>query len=203
MADGEADVRPGARAGSCYVYPTSLPYQYSAHVYNLHFPPVTVPVPTPVCAGGKMEVSTANVKIEGEVAASFPPTELLPELPLCNTRYVLQSLRNRSHGTNATAAAAQNHNSSSSGAAAAGLTPAQLSYSSGMTLQQRARLHRMPKMPAFAPPVKMAISSSKAARLAAILCASDSEDERVHIPKYRRGEDIGKSASAPLLVFLQ
>lgn len=189
VADNEAEVR--TRGDCSYIYPTSLPYQYPAHAFNLHLPSQTAaPLPAAgvaVPVTGAMEVCSAGVKVEGGGAVTpltIPAAAELPELPLCNTRYVLQSLRNRTH-INTTAA--QN----SGAQASVGLTPAQLSYSAGMTLQQRARLQRMPKMPAFAPTVKAAVNSTKAARLAAILCASDSEDERVHIPKYRRGEDIG------------
>lgn len=192
--DGLSNAAPassGHAMGSStrYIYPTSLPYQYPGNAYNLHFPsglsftksPAST-VPTPLGQPADTRISSLvheNVKLE-DVGESGQ----LSDLPLSNARFALNMLRNNRNNTNTSAG-----NSA--------ITPWMYTNSvacvgGALSVQQRGRLARVPKMPPLAPVGRPELHPSKLARLSAILCASDSEDERVHIPKFRRGEEIGK-----------
>lgn len=183
-----------------YVYPTSLPYQYPGNAYNLHFPAglATSSRAIPSAAVPSTTGAAADTKMSSLVHESARADDasegILSDLPLSNSRFALNLLRNNRSGTNGSAPAA----SSSAGSATAALTPWMFAHStaclgSALNVQQRNRLARVPKMPALAPTGRPSLHAAKAARLSAILCASDSEDERVFIPKYRRGEEIEKA----------
>jgi hypothetical protein len=186
-ADDEEGVEggacPSAQGAAVHVYPTSLPYQYTENAYSLHFPgrqPGAGAGPDPPSAQLPQPVA---VKEEAPGAAGPQTTQPLPELGLSNGRFYFTALKTRTAlpGQVAQAASVQD-----------GALGGVCSYNAPMTIQQRLRLARIPKIPAFAPPGGVAIPPYKAARIASILAASDSEDEKVHIPKYRKGEEFGK-----------
>ena len=195
-----------------YVYPTSLPYQYPGNAYNLHFPAglsthhrLHASAPTISAATGNapgQEMRTASLVHESG-RAEDASEGIISDLPLSNSRFALNLLRNNRTTTSGGAAPAASNNSSVGSAAAAAITPWMYANStaclgSALNVQQRNRLARMPKMPALAPAGRPSLHAAKAARLSAILCASDSEDERVFIPKYRRGEEIEKAVGTKI-----
>lgn len=181
----------GSRGGNTrYLFPTSLPYQYPGNAYNLHFPAglaTSRPAPSVPLPG---QQDTRASSLVHETARVEDGTEglLLSDLPLSNSRFALNLLRNNrsSSSSNATS-------SVSSNALNPWVYANSAAYVNGaLNVQQRSRLARVPKMPALAPSGRPEMHTAKAARLSAILCASDSEDERIYIPKFRKGEEIGK-----------
>lgn len=191
-----------------YVYPTSLPYQYPGNAYNLHFPAGLSIVsthsgvktnPTLSTAGGAagQDTRTTSSLVHESARAEDISEGILSDLPLSNSRFALNLLRNNRNSSSNNTAPSASSSSGSAGATAAAATPWMFANSAAclggaLNVQQRNRLVRMPKMPALAPTGRPALHAAKTARLSAILCASDSEDERVFIPKYRRGEEIEK-----------
>ena len=193
-----------------HIYPTSLAYQYPENAYNLLFPPTTSlpptnkPIPSASAEGGSIASSTAVSSNDAsssnqqlgdsnsamEIDMESPVPQQLPELPLSNARYYFTALRNRNQQPSSSNQQQKTHSNSVSSLDASSMGT--ISYNANMTIQQRVRLSRMPKLPPFAPTLRPIIPAYKAARLAAILAASDSEEERVSIPKYKRGEDVGK-----------
>lgn len=184
-----------------HIYPTSLPYQYPEGAYSLlqactaataapgGLPSPSVGVRGPASINGSVaegqEGSVDGSQYGGAASANGATgtaTAPLPELPLSNARNYFGALRARLHPQNQLG----NHTHDSN--APVGFS----SYNTNMTVQQRQRLSRLPRMPACSPAAQVVIPPYKAARLAAILAASDSEDERPLFPKYRRGEDFGE-----------
>lgn len=193
-----------------HIYPTSLPYQYPEGAYSL----------LQACTAANAALNSAAVGMRGPASTTGSVTEgqegsvdgsqfggpasansasgsgtataPLPELPLSNARNYFGALRARLHPQNQLG-----HNSHDSNAPV-GFN----SYNQSMTVQQRQRCSRLPRMPACSPAAQVVIPPYKAARLAAILAASDSEDERPLFPKFRRGEDFGECAILRLVGIL-
>lgn len=191
----------GSRGGNTrYLFPTSLPYQYPGNAYNLHFPTglSTGKLAPSALLSGQQDARASS--LVHETARVEEGTEgPLSDLPLSNSRFALNLLRN--NRTNATSSVGNN-----------ALNPwvyaNSAAYVSGaLNVQQRSRLVRVPKIPVLTPSGRPEMHAAKAARLSAILCASDSEDERIYIPKFKKGEEIGKQCRlaeflAHVLIFL-
>jgi len=196
----ENDCNTSPAQDAVHIYPTSLTYQYPENAFALLFPPVAINSTTAASTSTNATVSTTAARLgtgDSSVGAhtnssnlngnaSVGPTQVLPEIPLSNARFYFSALKARA--INAAQVLSQ----------AASPIPEISSYNTNITAQQRNRLSRLPKMPPFAPSSgggRVVIPPHKAARLAAILAASDSEDERAIIPKYRRGEDFERNVS--------
>jgi hypothetical protein len=175
-----------------HIYPTSLTYQHPDSAFALlnacHASTAATAAAVPakaILASGVSTPITADGPCVGVAPQlSAGPTAPLQELPLSNARNYFMALKARLHPQ----AQAQAVTSAPDSAAPVGFS----SYNASMTIQQRQRVARLPRVPAAAPPAQLVIPPYKAARLAAILAASDSEDERPLFPKYRRGEDFGE-----------
>jgi hypothetical protein len=192
----EGNTCPSTQSAAVHIYPTSLPYQYTENAYNLHFPTGAALPGRPLGTGAGPDQPAAQipqpvvVKEEASPAIGLQPTQPLPELGLSNGRFYFTALKTR---TVPPGQATQQATTLQDGALGG-----VCSYNAPMTIQQRLRLARIPKIPACAPPGRVVIPPYKAARIASILAASDSEDEKVHIPKYRKGEEFGKALSLGL-----
>jgi hypothetical protein len=132
----------------------------------------------------------------------------LPEMPLSNLALATQGLSaaaaaNKAHKAQQLHPPSSSSSSSSSSAAASASTTAAAVVSAADQLQHfnyayannpvlRNRIARIPKIPVFSPAPQFILANTQAerrARLEAIADASDSEDEKVVISKFRKCDE--------------